>query len=267
MCTLYRDVMSREKLERLVNLIKVFPMFLAEHLGYSCEPNLGLTKHEDLTFLCRFQNRPLCIADLLAMEIKSIPDQTTQEGQILFSSRERLSMLGLVEKMTNCIAACERIVQTKIPLNYARHTGRFMMLWLLSLPFALVGGLGAATVPVLGLISWGLFGIWEIGLMIEDPFKEVLNLGVIIRTISDDVTQTMETMGVFNVINGGAKVPVDRERLENPGNGTDVKGPTESLHWQQNLAEAANILSRQVEETASAKMNDHHQSQNTSFGI
>ena len=41
-------------------------------------------------------------------------------------------------QLSKCIGGCERIVQTPVPLHYARHTGRFMGLFILTLPFILV---------------------------------------------------------------------------------------------------------------------------------
>jgi len=64
----------------------------------------------------------------MGMEIKAIPDKT-EGDQILFSSRERLAMLSLVDKIAKSVGSCERLVQTPIPLNYARHTSRFLSLW------------------------------------------------------------------------------------------------------------------------------------------
>ena len=88
------------------------------------------------------------------------------------------------------IGACERLVQTPVPLNYARHTSRFLSLWCLTMPMALVGDLGLLTVPVIGAVTWGLFGIQEIGLMIEEPFRRALRLDIVTRTIYADVQET-----------------------------------------------------------------------------
>lgn len=48
-----------------------------------------------------------------------------------------------------------------------RHTSRFLSLFMLTLPFALVDVLGPYTIPVTCFASWALFGIFEIGLVIE----------------------------------------------------------------------------------------------------
>eukprot|EP00638_Chattonella_subsalsa_P001342 CAMPEP_0117750994 /NCGR_PEP_ID=MMETSP0947-20121206/10705_1 /TAXON_ID=44440 /ORGANISM="Chattonella subsalsa, Strain CCMP2191" /LENGTH=116 /DNA_ID=CAMNT_0005569279 /DNA_START=1299 /DNA_END=1650 /DNA_ORIENTATION=+ len=49
----------------------------------------------------------------------------------------------------------------------------------------------------MGLIAWALFGIQEIGLLIEDPFKRALKLDVIIDTIYADVIQTMGSQDIL----------------------------------------------------------------------
>ncbi|GMH79174.1 hypothetical protein TrLO_g13591 [Triparma laevis f. longispina] len=127
------------------------------------------------------QNRPLWVADRLGTEFVSIPDSST------FSSRERLTFISLVGKLSDAIGQCERIVQTPVPLNYARHTIRFLTAWCLTLPFAVCGEFGLATGPVMSVVAWTLFGIYEIGVQIEDPFQRTLKLSVICEGIEKEV--------------------------------------------------------------------------------
>jgi putative membrane protein len=129
MCMLYRRELGRERVKRVANLVCTFPFVLSEHLGARVTDNYShLVTREDLLLLNRIGNRPLGLANTMGMEIKSIPDKT-EGDQIMFSSRERLAMLALVDKMAKAVGACERLVQTPIPLNYARHTSRFLSLW------------------------------------------------------------------------------------------------------------------------------------------
>ena len=93
----------------------------------------------------------------------------------------------MVDKLSNSIGACERIVQTPVPLNYARHTIRFLTTWCLTLPFAVCGEFGLATGPVMSVVAWTLFGIYEIGVQIEDPFQRTLKLSVVCSQIEDEV--------------------------------------------------------------------------------
>ena len=129
----------------------------------------------------RTQNRPLWVCDRMAQELKNVPDGPN------FSARERLALISKVDKLSACIGACERIHQTAVPLNYARHSLRALTLWLLTLPFALVGQLRLLTGPVLFLVSWLLFGVYEIGYSIEDPFQGTLRLSVLCDMIRRDV--------------------------------------------------------------------------------
>jgi predicted membrane chloride channel (bestrophin family) len=129
----------------------------------------------------RSQNRPLWVCDRMAQEIRSIPDGPG------FTSRERLTMIGKVEKLSNSIGSCERIHQTAVPLNYARHSLRALSIWLFTLPLCLVQDLELLTAPAVFLVSWLMFGVYEIGYSIEDPFQGTLRLSVLCDTIRRDV--------------------------------------------------------------------------------
>ena len=90
-------------------------------------------------------------------------------------------------QLSRCIGGSERIHQTVVPLNYARHTLRALTLWLLTLPFALVKDLKGGTGPIIFLVSWLLFGVYEIGVRIEDPFQGTLRLSIMCDMVRRDV--------------------------------------------------------------------------------
>ena len=129
----------------------------------------------------RAQNRPLWVCDRMAQELRNVPDGPN------FAARERLALIAKVEKLSGSIGACERIHQTAVPLNYARHSLRALTLWLFTLPLCLVNSLKLVTGPVLFLVSWLLFGVYEIGYSIEDPFQGTLRLSVLCDGIRRDV--------------------------------------------------------------------------------
>jgi predicted membrane chloride channel (bestrophin family) len=114
----------------------------------------------------RSQNRPLWVCDRMAQEIRTVPDQNT-----MFTARERLAILSHIDKLSRCICGVERIHQTVVPLNYARHTLRALTVWLFSLPFAVVKELKLLTGPVLFVVcgSCLVSTKWLSGLKI--PFK------------------------------------------------------------------------------------------------
>jgi len=126
-------------------------------------------------------NRPLWVCDRLAQELKQVVYTDN------FTSRERLKFLAEIDKLSQCIGECERIHQTAVPLNYARHSLRSLTLWLFTLPFALVKDFGWLTGPVMGLASWLLYGIYQIGYTIEEPFQGSLRLSSLCNAIYRDV--------------------------------------------------------------------------------
>jgi hypothetical protein len=162
----------------------------------------------------RAQNRPLWVCDRLAKELHSVPDQEN------WTARERLTLLSKVEKLSGCISACERIHQTVVPLNYARHALRSLTFWLLSLPFALVKDLGLMTGPILFFISWLMFGVYEIGYSIEDPFQGTLRLSILCDAIRRDVLGD-------EIIRNTAFI-LEKEDNPPPPVGTSTNLPTQS---------------------------------------
>ena len=138
------------------------------------------------------QNRPLWVCDRVGREIMSIPYGPN------FTSRERLSLLGSIEKLTNTVGQCERIHQTAVPLNYARHSLRGLTLWLVTLPFCLIKEMGLLTGPAMAVISWLLFGVYQIGYSIEDPFQGSLRLSILCDAIRKDVlSETLERESAY----------------------------------------------------------------------
>ena len=167
--------MGGARKERVARLLCAFPVVLKQTLrgcdvtasGDASAAIDSLTP-DDRRSLLLVPNKPLHVCNLLGQQVASVPDMA--DGS--FSARERLAMLHKVSALSDCIGACERIVQTPVPLHYARHTTRLATLFINTLPLVLARELGFAVIPAMGLITWALFGIQEIGLMIEEPFRE-----------------------------------------------------------------------------------------------
>ncbi|GAB4823046.1 hypothetical protein N2152v2_010092 [Parachlorella kessleri] len=99
--------------------------------------------------------------------------------------------MAMEQNLTNfedCLGGCERILRTPVPVAYARHTSRFMMMWLTALPFTLVASLGWGAVPACGVIAYLLLGIKEITVSIEEPFS-ILPLETISGTVVTNVRE------------------------------------------------------------------------------
>lgn len=154
-----------------------------DSLPWSLLPDMALKK------CVQSGNRPLWICDRLAHEFTNVKYTPN------FTSRERLSLLSQVDKLSQCVGACERIHQTAVPLNYARHSLRSLTLWLWTLPFAVItesfwGGLLVG--PTVGAIAWVLLGVYQIGCNIEDPFQGTLRLSLLCNAVYRDILYTSD---------------------------------------------------------------------------
>jgi len=219
--SLYRDEVGNDRKKRILHLLAAFPYLLRHHVRNGClcseaaienqhklrleETNRSeghcfvdrrkfpwslLEKAERsrkgsiLPKIAQARNRPLWVCDRISHEIMQIPLSDH------FSSRERLKLLGNVDKLANAIGSCERIHQTAVPLHYARHALRSLTVWLVTLPFSLLKDFGLLTGPVTAMVAWLLFGVYQIGHSIEDPFQGSLRLKTLCENIRVDILST-----------------------------------------------------------------------------
>lgn len=98
-------------------------------------------------------------------------------------------------QLIDAIGACERIRNTRMPLVLAINTRRFILLFLLLLPLALVDRAGWLTPLVVILTSYPLFSLDEIGAELQNPFSERnlshLPLDIICDTIENNVMELL----------------------------------------------------------------------------
>jgi putative membrane protein len=86
-------------------------------------------------------------------------------------SEQRLQLMdGNVTALVDCWGGAERIMRTPIPFAYAQHIKSFLLLFCLSAPFAMVESMRWYTPLAAAVLAFGMFGIDEIGVEIEDPF-------------------------------------------------------------------------------------------------
>lgn len=77
---------------------------------------------------------------------------------------------GGITTLIDSLGGCERIVKTPVPFAYAQHIKVFVILFTLTIPFAVVDMLKWGTPIASAILGFALFGIDEIGVEIEDPF-------------------------------------------------------------------------------------------------
>ncbi len=105
------------------------------------------------------------------------------------------AMQQLVDRMSEALGSCERILRTPMPLAYAIHLKQLLLLYCLSLPFQMVEQAKWGTPFLVGVISFMLFGIEAIGIEIENPFgtdSNDLPLDAICQTIGQNVEDLIQ---------------------------------------------------------------------------
>ncbi|MEA5576850.1 bestrophin family protein [Anabaena sp. UHCC 0451] len=111
-------------------------------------------------------NKPIQIVSWIGNYIQQ---QYKRGNEVLFAGHV-LYFQGSMRSMIESLGHCERILTTPLPLAYFIHLKQLLLIYCLLLPFQLVKDLGWATGLVVGLISFTLLGIEEIGIEIENPF-------------------------------------------------------------------------------------------------
>lgn len=89
------------------------------------------------------------------------------------SSFEQITIDNNIQLLIDYLGGCERIHKTPLPYAYVVHLRRALVIYCLTLPFALLGNQHLWLTPLETLfLSYVFFGIEEIGVEIEDPFGE-----------------------------------------------------------------------------------------------
>ena len=109
--------------------------------------------------------------------------------------------------LVNCQGACERILKTPLPFAYVVMIKQLILVYLLSLPFA-VGNVCGWWAPLLmAIIALALFGIEEACVEIEDPFgrgENCLDMEEFTMRIARDVGQMAATKSAIAAIGAAA---------------------------------------------------------------
>lgn len=135
-------------------------------------------------------NPPTAIAVALSQWI----GMRLKEGRI--DSRQAMTMELVLNALVDNQGACERIQKTPLPFVYAALIKQILFIYLATLPFVLVAKMGFAAPLVVAAVSFGMLGIEEAGIEIENPFETEPNglpLEQFCATVALDTTMICST--------------------------------------------------------------------------
>jgi putative membrane protein len=75
-------------------------------------------------------------------------------------------------ELNNHVGACERILKTPIPFVIAVKVRRFILIFLLFVPFVLINRVGWLTPLIMFLIAYPLCSLDQIGIELQNPFSK-----------------------------------------------------------------------------------------------
>jgi putative membrane protein len=175
----------------LAKLVAGFPLALKQHLRG--EKDLSEVKElvpaEIVDQAAATAHPPLILALHMSQWIKT----RVREGTLNPIMAE--SFDTYVRAMVDSAGGCERILRTPIPFAYAVHIKQLLLIYLVTLPFAIVTDMGWVAIPTAAIIAFGMLGIEEAGVEIEDPFGDDPNdlpIETICATIGRDAKSLSE---------------------------------------------------------------------------
>ncbi|NJK64563.1 MAG: hypothetical protein HC921_19395 [Synechococcaceae cyanobacterium SM2_3_1] len=191
-----KDEQDRLHKARVLHLLVAFAVAMKLHLRHQ-RPNRELEQlvsPQQFAKLQEMNNPPLEVALWIGDYLQS------QYHRGLVNTYQLTAMHVLLNGMVDTLGACERILKTPIPPAYAIHLKQMLLMYCLALPFQMVETLSWLTGPIVGIFSFTLLGIEEIGIEIENPFgfdANDLPLDAIcltmLRNIEDLLTVTPES--------------------------------------------------------------------------
>jgi putative membrane protein len=105
----------------------------------------------------------------VAQQIASLLDKAHAEGHL-----SGYALIGLEKTRVNLvqhIGVCERILSTPLPRVYVLKIRRFIAMYLLALPLALVDRVGMATPFLTMLVAYTVLGVDRIAHELQNPFS------------------------------------------------------------------------------------------------
>lgn len=133
------------------------------------------------------QHVPLAVARKMTETV----DTARRNGMIGDIQQSLLD--GGIQRLIDSLGACERIHNTPLPFAYMVHLRRALIVYLFTLPMALVNDFGWVTVPAILLIAYVMLGVEEIGVEIEDPFGDDVN-DLPMKTLCETIQNNLQAL-------------------------------------------------------------------------
>ncbi|MDP2903169.1 MAG: bestrophin family ion channel [Methylovulum sp.] len=149
--------------------------------GKNFDDLTDLLGEQELEALKSAVHKPLFVAGKIAALVQQARLSQHIDG-FIFGKLEGQRIL-----LIDHIGACERILKTPMPLVYAIKARRFILIFLLLLPFSLIENLGFSAVFIYFLVAYPLLSLDRIGIELQNPFATQNLSHLPLHTICDSI--------------------------------------------------------------------------------
>ncbi len=185
----YTNQGAQDWIFKITNMISALPYMMKDnlrehkHLQYLCH----LIDIENIKQLNESNHRPIMLASMIAQELQIARNTHGLDSFAFLHAQEH------IEHIIDAQGACERILKTPMPFVMAVKSRRFILIFLLMLPFALANVSLFISPLIAGIVSYALFSLDQIGIELQNPFSEKnlshLPLDNICKTIDNNIKE------------------------------------------------------------------------------
>lgn len=179
-------------IHKTTNMISALPYLMKDHLRE--QTNLqsvsDLLDVKNLRALGESKHHPIILASMMTAELQTARNRYELDDFVFLRAQAQ------VEQLIDAQGACERILKTPIPFVMAVKSRRFILFFLLMLPFALAEISLLISPFIAGMVSYAIFSLDQIGLELQNPFSQSnlshLPLDHICKTIENNIKEIRE---------------------------------------------------------------------------
>ncbi len=190
----YTNQAAQDWRVKTTKMMSTLPYLMKDNLRE--ETNLQSISHlidmKHLDELNNSKHRPVMMASSIAQELQIARNSHGLDSFAFLRAQEQL------EHLIDAQGACERILKTPMPFVMAVKSRRFILFFLLMLPFALANVSLFISPLIAGIVSYALFSLDQIGVELQNPFSEKnlshLPLDTICKTIEMNIQEVRQNI-------------------------------------------------------------------------